>query len=309
MTGAAAPPAPGRRRGTGLVLAMAAFVVAAPPLLLLAPLLLLLLLSRPVTLREWLWIALAGVAVVAVGNPLRGGLPSLLVNAGAAVAGGLFAVVSHLLRRPGALARAGLAVAGATGAVVLWGTVMRVEVAAVDAAVQAELERAVRVLLEGAPADQLAAGLSSTGMLARLFPGTLALQGLGGAVLAWAWYHRVARRPIGTPPGPFAGFRFNDHLIWGAIFTLAATLLPLQDPWGRVAANGLVVWTGLYGARGLAVMVTAARRWPLGGRVLLLGFAIATLPLAVPFVILIGLADTWLDFRRRRVSPSTGGTE
>jgi len=94
------------------------------------------------------------------------------------------------------------------------------------------------------------AALAAAPALAKLFPGLTALQGLLGVALAWAWYHRVASRPVGAPPRPLREFRFNDHLIWGAIFTLGAMLLPLEEPWNRVIVNLLVVWMGIYAMRG-----------------------------------------------------------
>ncbi len=305
MTIPAAPAEPGRRSTLSLVAAMAGFLVVSPPLFLLGPLLLLLLLSRPTTLREWLWIALAGLATLALANPARGTMSHLVLGAAAAFLGGGFAVLSHAWPAGSTLARSAGAAALAAGALAVWGGLSGITPEAVDLAVRADLDRAMRLFFEGGPPGQLEAAARSSALVVRLFPGISLLQALAGTALAWAWYHRVARRPVGQPPGPFREFRFNDHLIWGAIFTLAAALAPLGEPGARIAANGLVVWVGLYGARGVAIVAAVAARWSVPARLLILGLAVLAAPFAGPTLVAMGLVDTWVDFRGR-LPPSTG---
>jgi hypothetical protein len=139
-----------------------------------------------------------------------------------------------------------------------------------------------------------------------LYPGLLALAAIGGLRLAWAWYHRIADRPVGAPPPPFTAFAFSDQLIWGWVVGLALAIVP-EPEWARAAgANILLVWGALYAARGLAVIVAVAGRTP---PAVVLAIALVTLVL-MPFVLggltIVGFADTWLDFRRR-VTPATGG--
>jgi hypothetical protein len=72
-----------------------------------------------------------------------------------------------------------------------------------------------------------------------------------------------------------------------------------------VGSNLLLVWSVLYAVRGLAVFSAGSRRVP--------GPVLATLSLVamflLPFVLggltLLGLADTWLDFRRRLAASAT----
>lgn len=301
-----AAPLPGRRSAIGLVAAMAGFLIIAPPLFLLGPLLLLLLLSRPATAREWLWILLAGLAAVALANPARGGLFQVVLGAGAAFLSGAFAVLSYARPAAGTLARGAAAMGVALGALLLWGAATGVRMAALDQAVAAEAGRAMQLLLEGATPEQMEAAAASSALLVRVFPGVTVLQALAGTALAWAWYHRVARRPVGSAPGPFRGFRFNDHLIWGAIFTLAAVLMPLAEPGARIAANGLAVWLGLYAARGVAIAAAVGRRWSVPVRFLMAGMAILAAPFAGPTLVALGLMDTWVDFRGRLPPPPTG---
>jgi hypothetical protein len=139
-----------------------------------------------------------------------------------------------------------------------------------------------------------------------LYPALLAIAAIAGLRLAWAWYHRIADHPVGAPPAPFSRFGFSDQLVWGWVVGLALALTP--DPaWVRLAgANVLLVWGALYATRGMAVFVSGARRTPPS---VLAALALVTLVL-LPFVLcgltMVGLADTWLDFRRR-LTPSTGG--
>jgi hypothetical protein len=139
-----------------------------------------------------------------------------------------------------------------------------------------------------------------------LYPGLLALAAIAGLRLAWTWYHRIAERPFGPPPAPFAEFSFNDQMVWGLVAGVAFLLLSAPGAAGLVGANLVLVWAALYAVRGLAVFAVATARVP--GTVLVVIAAVALL--LMPFVLggltLLGLADTWVDFRRR-LAPATGG--
>jgi hypothetical protein len=139
-----------------------------------------------------------------------------------------------------------------------------------------------------------------------LYPGLLALAAIAGLRLAWAWYHRIADRPVGAPPVPFPGFGFNDQLIWGWVLGLALALLS-EPSWAPVAgANVLLVWGALYATRGLAVVTFFGRRTPPVVLVALGLITVVMLPFVLGGLTIVGLADTWLDFRRR-LTPATGG--
>jgi uncharacterized protein YybS (DUF2232 family) len=152
--------------------------------------------------------------------------------------------------------------------------------------------------------DQVSAMLHSA---SQLYPGLLAIAAVAGLRLAWAWYHRLAMRPLGPPPAPFRSFSFSDQLVWGWVAALVLTLLPVPEPWRLAGANLLLVLGVLYASRGLAVFLTQSGRvaGPLGGVLLLI--AVFLLPFVVGGLTLLGLADTWLDFRRRSSTPTTGG--
>lgn len=302
MTGTAALPDGERRPAFALAVTVVAYLFLAPPLFLLAPLAALLLFSRPRAFRELLWLGLAGYGAVWIVLDLRdAAVPARVLGASGLLAAGVFIVATHALPRTGTLERAAGAVAAALVGVLWWARGAGIGIDALDQAVTADLTQSMGRLLEGAPADQREAALASVPVMARVFPAIIILQVMGGLSLAWAWYHRVATRPVGRPPAPFPAFRFNDHLIWGAIFTLGLALAPLGGTFGRVAVNALVIWIGLYGLRGLAVASTAVRHWPAPGKLLIVVFSFLAAPIAVGTAVALGLADTWLDFRNRPV--------
>jgi uncharacterized protein YybS (DUF2232 family) len=141
--------------------------------------------------------------------------------------------------------------------------------------------------------------------MAAFYPALLALASMAGLRLAWIWHHRIARHPLGSPPERFTAFQFSDQLVWGWVIGLALCLLPLPPFAREVGTNLLLVWAVLYAVRGLAVFFAGSKRVP--------GAVIATLTLIamflLPFVLggltLLGLADTWLDFRRRLTASAT----
>ena len=140
--------------------------------------------------------------------------------------------------------------------------------------------------------------------VAQLYPALLAIAAVAGLRLAWAWYHRVSTRPLGAPPLPFPAFRFNDQFVWGWVLALGLCLLPVPDPWPVVGANLLLLWTALYATRGLAIVLAGAGQVPRSVMVVLGAISMFLMPFVAGGLTLLGLADTWLDFRRR-MSPAT----
>ncbi len=139
-------------------------------------------------------------------------------------------------------------------------------------------------------------------VLSRLFPGLVALQSIAALALAWALYHRVAQRPQGDPLGPLAGFRFNDHLIWGVAGSLFVLVLPRLGWLNALGGNLLVFFGGLYMVRGVAVLSAAAAAGVIGGPFALVAAVFVTLflmPVAVLAALALGLTDTLMDWRAR----------
>ena len=142
-----------------------------------------------------------------------------------------------------------------------------------------------------------------------VYPSLLALESLVALALAWAIYHRLSRARIGAPLRPLREFRFNDQLVWGLLAGLTIVFLPTLQSFRGVGKNLLVFFYTLYAIRGLGVLA-----WFLAPGALVatltVGFAMLWLPIvqwaaAAGFLVLLfaafvlGLGDTWVDWRRR----------
>jgi hypothetical protein len=141
--------------------------------------------------------------------------------------------------------------------------------------------------------------------MGELYPGMLALYALLGGWLAWVWYHRLARRPMGTPAPAFRTFRFSDHFIWALVILGALVLVELPRGAEVAVRNLLLVVAVLYAGRGFAVLRTAMIPAPRLFVVLLCLAAVPVLALVPLGCAVLGVADTWLDLRRR-VPPPQG---
>ncbi len=274
---------------------------------LFGPLAALLLVSRPATVREWVWL-LAALAWSALWLQQAGGLGGQFARAAAVLVSGSFLALT-MWRPSNRVSQALAATGGAALGLAIWMYGFGLTWGALRAAVEVELaavQRGMRDSLAGiAGSSEMSAQMSAMAdTVSLLYPGLLALAAIAGLRLAWAWYHRIAARPVGAPPAPFSAFGFNDQLVWGWVIGLAMALVPEPASIRLIGANVLLVWTALYAVRGLAVFVTGAWRTP---KSVLTALALVTLVL-LPFVLcgltMVGLADTWLDFRRR-LTPAT----
>lgn len=130
-----------------------------------------------------------------------------------------------------------------------------------------------------------------------LLPALLALQSLAALALGWELFHRLSRDRIGPPLGRLRDFRFNDQLVWAVAVGLTIFVLP-EFAEGRSAGLNILVFFGaLFALRGLGVLSSLRRGGLLVAMlVMLLVFA---WPLAIALALILGLADIWLDVRRR----------
>ncbi|HEY9444679.1 MAG TPA: DUF2232 domain-containing protein [Gemmatimonadales bacterium] len=292
------------------MLLFAGYLLVAPPMFVFGPLVGLLLLSRPATLREWVWVA-AATSWSLLWLSEAGGLSGQFVRAAAVLVSGSYLALT-VWRPSNQLSRCLAATAGAGIALGGWMIGLGVRWAELRQSIQldlAEIDRLARAQWSGmsGATEALAdlAGMADT--LSMLYPGLLALAAIAGLRLAWSWYHRIAERPIGPAPAPFAAFSFNDQMVWGLVIGVALLLLPL--PGVRVIGDNLVlVWAALYAVRGMAVFAAIAGRVPAPVLVALAAVTLLLLPFVLGGLTLLGLADTWLDFRRR-LTPVTGGFE
>ncbi len=292
------------------MLALAGFLLLAPPVFVFGPLAGLLLVSRPATAREWLWLV-AGAAWSALWLQQIGGVGAQVTRAAAVLICGTFLALT-LWQPSNGVGRAVAATATAGAALGLWMWRLGIGWTRLVQGVNQELSQYESVVRDqwrtaGAPQELIDQAGAMVHSASQLYPGLLALAGIAGLRLAWAWYHRLAVHPLGAPPAPFRTFAFSDQLVWGWVLAMALTLVPVPEPWRLAGANLLLVLVVLYAARGLAVVLTQAGgiAGPVGA---VLGIiAVFLLPFVVGGLTLLGLADTWLDFRRRLSTPSTGG--
>ncbi len=304
------------------MLALAAlFLIAPSPLLFLVPLAGLLLVTGPASRREWL--ALLGTAGLSIlWLAWSGGIADQVANATAILMTGGFVVLSAAGPRP-AFTRAAWAVILAVLAVTAWCLVWGIAWHDIELALTRQWWATCRQLAEASrltsgqdPGDFLNRLADAGQPLARLFPARLVVSGILGLVLASTWHERIAGRPFGRPAGALGNFRFTDHLVWVLIVAVAIMLLPnvhllqsLADRspvadvllytvayWQPVASNVLLVCTALYAARGAAVLSRFVSPGP--AIVLLVIATIFLLPFALIGLATVGLADTWLNFRR-----------
>jgi hypothetical protein len=300
-----------RSPGRAAVLLLLAFVLLAPPVFLFAPLAGLLVLARPTTIREWLWLAGATAwSVFWLQQP--GGLAGQFARSAAVLLTGTYFALA--VWRPSARFSRVLVTTGlAAGAMVVWLWHLGVSWNELHRAVEQDLwgyNRELIMRLSRAGEESGTPGLlhqmsSMVRTIAAFYPALLSLTSLAGLSLAWAWHRRIARRPLGPPLPGFAAFEFNDQLVWGWVAGLSLCLLPLPSGWRALGLNLLLVWAVLYAVRGLAVFRAGSRRVPLPVIATLTLVAMFLLPFVIGGLTLLGVADTWLDFRRRLSASAT----
>jgi hypothetical protein len=294
------------------VLALAGYVLLAPPVFVFGPLAGLLLVSRPGTMREWAYLLVAGAWSLLWLQEV-GGLGAQVTRAGAVLLIGSFLALT-LWQPSNGVGRALAATAGAGAALLVWMRGLGIGWAQLVSGVDHDLSVYQTSIREqwrsaGAPQELIDQSVALMHSASQLYPGLLAIAGIAGLRLAWAWYHRLATHPLGTPPAPFRTFVFSDQLVWGWVAAAGLVLIPVPEPWRLLGANLLLVLGVLYAARGLAIVVAQSRgiAGPVGAVLTLV--AMLVLPFVVGGLTLLGLADTWLDFRRRLSTPTTGGTD
>ena len=301
-------------------LAVGAYVLFTWPVMtafLFGPLAVLLAASRPHGRRAWLWL-IALTLWLSLWATQAGGLLEEVIRASAVVSAGV-GVLFLLLTRGSVSTRA----LRGTGAVVLAVSTLAavvglrwrdVELAVIHqgmAAQQAALELLSRGGTSPDPATLEALNTLGEGLrpMAPFFPGIWPCCSSPGSASRRCSRRASPGRRWRRCPGRFDDFRFSDHLVWVVILGLIGVLF---DAGGLVAgpASSLVAFgVGLYALRGSAVLATALRHAPRLFVVMLVVGALFLLPFAVGGLALLGLADIWLDFRRRMAPPTSGGLD
>lgn len=301
-------------------LAVAAYVLFTWPVMtafLFGPLAVLVAVSRPQGRRAWLWLA-ALALWLSLWAAQPGGLLEELVRASAVLSTGIG--VLFLLFTPGSVSTRSLR---GTAVVVLGTAALSrmvglhwrdVELAVVQQGMAAQ-RAAMDLLSRGGKSPDLATldALRTLGEglrpMAPFFPGVLALLLFAGLCLAAMLAPRIAGRTVAPLPGRFDDFRFSDHLVWLVILGLVGVLFAGTSWTAGPAASLVAFGVGLYALRGSAVLATALRYAPRLFVVMLVVGGLFLLPFAVGGLALLGLADIWLDFRRRMAPPPSGGLD
>ncbi len=109
-------------------------------------------------------------------------------------------------------------------------------------------------------------------------------------------------------PAPFRTWRWNEWLVWGFLAALALQLFKSQlagmgQEWAApLALNLLVIFSFLYLIQGLSVvsfLLSQTKMWALARIMIYL-----LLMMQWPLLVLFGLLDIWVDFRKKLVKLS-----
>lgn len=141
-------------------------------------------------------------------------------------------------------------------------------------------------------------------MMARIFPALLAVGVLGQAgliLLLVLWLGRRTGLATGLGGGrQFTGWRFPFYLVW-ALALGVGLMLTRQPALGTAGLNLALVAASLIGVQGLAVQAFFTARL-LPGPMQVVFWLVMGLPLAGVLMVasvVLGLADQWIDMRRR----------
>jgi hypothetical protein len=132
------------------VLLFAGYLLVAPPMFVFGPLAGLLLLSRPATLREWVWLTIAGVWSV-LWLSETGGLSGQFARAAAVLVSGSYLALT-VWRPSNQLSRCLSTIAGAAVALGAWMVGLGLRWSELQSAIQldlASLDRAARAQWQG----------------------------------------------------------------------------------------------------------------------------------------------------------------
>jgi uncharacterized protein YybS (DUF2232 family) len=123
------------------------------------------------------------------------------------------------------------------------------------------------------------------------------------SVLLYGWQRRWISPLVGKefPKIPFRLLRVPDYWIWGFLLTLGLLLLGNRGvAWSDALGwNALIIFANIYFLEGIAIVLfyCHVRRVRSSSQLLIL-LAMGLLPSLVAVVMLIGLFDTWFNWRR-----------
>lgn len=299
----------GTNREWPRVLALVLFLVstsALSPFALVAGPFILLLMGMPVRRRTALLAGALVAAVLLLRDPGTDGV-WYLERAWAVLAGGFFVALCRFLPGQRLTHRALGAVAGAGAVAGLLFLVRPGAWSVVDWAVRDRVTSGVAQALallravqgsEAVPPELEASIYRTVEIQADLFPALVGLTTLAALGVAWWGYSRLALGRRGAL-APVREFRFEDQLVWVFIGGLLLLAVTGGEGWTRVGSNTLVFMGALYALRGAAVFLFLNGGLTLLGGILLAIGILFMAPILGSVAVLIGLGDTWLEFRAK----------
>ncbi|MGQ0562308.1 MAG: DUF2232 domain-containing protein [Gemmatimonadota bacterium] len=290
-----------------LALVAAGFSVLNPVLLIFVPLAFLLVAHEP--RKRWLML----IAVVLLATTFTGRSGDMLWWYGrgwALIVSAWFVAAIALLPAASLISRLLIAVAGASTSTALLFLTNRSGWIQLDWAVGRQLRNSAadvasfwtaRLSEQPWAADLTSAVYRFAEFQMKTYPAMLAIASLAGLALAWFLWRRLSVQEP-RPFGPLRDFRFRDELVWVVVIGAILVALPLGVAATRTGINLLLFMAALYAVRGLAVIVA------LFGSPSLLGALFGALlflmlyPIMMATTLMVGLTDTWLDLRARRLT-------
>lgn len=290
-----------------LAFVTAGLSVLNPALLIFVPLAFLMLALEP--RKPWLM----AVAAVLLATTFTGKSTGVLWWYGrgwALIVSAWFLAAVILLPRARLISRLLLAVAGASASAALLFLANRSGFIQLDWAVGRQLRNSagdVASFWSSRMSDQpWAADLSSAvyrfaEFQLTTYPAMLAIATLAALSLAWFLWRRLSVREV-NPLGRLREFRFRDELVWVVVVGAVLLALPLGVVATRTGANLLLFMAALYAVRGLAVIVALFGSPGLLGALLGALLFLMLYPIMMATTLMVGLTDTWLDLRARRMT-------
>ena len=131
-----------------------------------------------------------------------------------------------------------------------------------------------------------------------IFPALTALASMSALLLSW-WLFIFFSGRSEEALGLVKNFRFNDHLIWMLVVGLFLLFTRWSEPLQRLGSNAVVFIGALCAVRGAAVIVFITGGFSFLGYAMTLFGLVIVPPIVLGGAVLIGIADIYLDFRKR----------
>ncbi|MGQ0813479.1 MAG: DUF2232 domain-containing protein [Gemmatimonadota bacterium] len=290
-----------------LALITAALSVFSPMLLIFVPLAFMLVALEP--RKRWL-IVVAIALLVSTFAGRSGGTLWWYGRGWALILSAWFIVAIALLPRATLISRALAAVAGATASTALMFVANRSGWLQLDWAIGRQLRNSAadvasfwtaRLKEQPWATDLTSAVYRFADFQLTAFPAMLAIASVTGLALAWFLWRRLSLQER-SPLGRLRDFRFRDELVWIVVIGAVLVVLPLGVAATRTGTNLLLFMAALYAVRGFAVIIALFGSPSLVGALFGALLFVMLYPIMMATTLMVGLTDTWLDLRSRRLT-------